>query len=398
MPLLSFTSRYAFSRNPIILDLTESEWAALYDLPDSSKGIPYAITLGGAEVYSGKLYPPCRIDISEIIDDHIEPFPEPSGAGPVIPILDQGEMTPYLVGIQIAGDDHTDDPQRSFIALPGGVSRQNLRAYAAAHTDPFTARYLRHTGNFFLTSRAAGWRIAIKETELYPLYFIADKIIPDLSARSHISGKTIALGSADPGINALDIDSLRRSFLGTHAEIPSVFDILKGDALACRIVIEQATAEKNRCRLKFRNALGVHEIVELSGEITVEPGDRADDGDTTYLSYDSTVGGFRKNAPRVERGITLSVETTVRSRSELEYLLGAVSSDDVMLLDYAAAPVKVLPSVDSLSYTHRLEAPQRIKVSLTLADSDLLPMPDIDTADASVKPRIFTPHFSDHFN
>ncbi len=393
MPTLLKYSSYCFSRNPIILDLSTAYWA---DLCYKTKGVPYSVSIGGVEVYKGRFFPPCRIDISDVVNANIMCFDEPHDLNsPICNIISNGAWDNYEVNVHIGTDGIEEDVE--FFAVPGGVSRQNLRIYSRSNTDAFAARFIRPAGNFFLTSRTSGWRIVIKETELAPLYFIRVTDSDDMAARNPSTGTTIKLGVVDGGLNTLNIDAMRRKFFDEKGELPSVFDILCNHAVSCQIVIQHADVATDRYRLKFRNALGVFEIVELPCEVALEPATDTSDDDICRL-YDPTVGGFTNYRKDIERSTTLTVDTVVKGRAELEYLLGAIYSEEVYLLDYANYPLKVIPSIDTLSYPHRITAPLRITVRLLLTDTELLATPDIANTHEAIKPRIFSEQFSEQFN
>lgn len=391
MKLQNITSGYAFSRNPIIVN--ESYPGDAFD----KRGGAITIMLAGKNIYEGRFFPPLSMDISEIIDAYIPTLPElPEGnTEPVVEIYNSAAMADFSVIVNAQYDSY--ETERELLAIPGGVSRQNFRRFANLGRDAFASRFLNPKGNFFLTTRTSGWRVSMKETELYPLYFLNNPQATQLDIVEKVSGKSLSFRCLSRGVSALDVDALRRRFMERYMVLPNIFDVYITGALSCRIVVEMADISKERYRVKFRNSLGVFEIMELTGELTVSP-EYEDADEAAFKRLDPVTGDFFTERERVERRRAITVQTGVKHPDEISFLMDMIASDEVYLLDLSALPVKVIPSVEELSYQPRPETPQTFAVKLSVADMETNIMQDIVSGYESLKPRVFSRHFSNQFS
>jgi hypothetical protein len=388
----------AFSRNPIIVRDN-----FLVTSTDIVKGGVFSVTMSGLKIYEGRFYPPLRIDISEIVDANSDLFAEPRSQTEPIGIIESSEdfaCRKVSVHAEYNGLSNAD---YEFIAVPGGVSKQNFRKLYKIGTDAFKSRFLNTEGNFFLTTRTAKWQIVIKETELYPLYFISPKD-QCLKMAEGVTGQELVIDNiAKNTVYVLDINQLRRVFYDKYNVLSSVFDIYVGntqdnvnDKLSSRIVIESADVSKERYRLRFRNSLGVFEIIELSGELSISP-DFSDSEDNVYNGYDETTDDFISSRERMARKMTLSLQTRARSSDEILFLMDMMQSDEVYLLDMCADDVKVIPSVEDFTYKKRTTAPEELTITFELADNEENIMQDVIDGTESIKQKVFSNVFNDKF-
>ena len=199
----------AFSKNPILLrsSLTVDDYNPI-------TGIPFTVYASGMnQRYVGRYNQPFSVNISEIVDAYAYTIGEPIMSyhiNGVREVEDNGTISERKIYVDIT-EDNLDEWECLIIA--GGVSRQNYRRYARMKTDAFEARFLNNANNFFMTTRTAGWRIVMKETELYPLYFISLERFLYMTVVERTTGKTLIQdGNFDNGIFALDIDALRKQF------------------------------------------------------------------------------------------------------------------------------------------------------------------------------------------
>lgn len=386
----------AFSKNPILLrsNLTVDDYNPI-------TGIPFTVYAEGMDQrYAGRYNQPFSVNISEIVDAYAYTIGEPimsNHINGVREVEDQGTMHERTVYVDIT-EDNQDEWQCLIIA--GGVSRQNYRRYARMKTDAFEARFLNNANNFFMTTRTAGWRIVMKETELYPLYFISLETILYMTVVERTTGKTlIQEGNLDSGIFALDIDALRKQFFDEYGVLSNSFDIYKGDPsqYSCSIVIERSDPARERYRLKFRNSLGVFEIIELAGELTITPDyDAADEA--RFSRYDAETDDFTADRERITRPQSLTIETGVMRADTVRFLMDMIGSEEVYLLDLSELPVKVIPSIEELKYKPRPETPQKFTVKLQMAEDETNIMQDIIDGTEGRKPRVFSKQFSKQFN
>lgn len=390
----STPSHLAFTGNPIIMRDD-------FDLSTQViTGYPFSIELNGMTIYTGRFNYPYVINIADIIDSYADYLPEPQeqryvNSGPLIRIESLEEFERRHVFVQFNGEY---DRELEFYALPGGISKQNFRQLSGMpDCDIFTRRFLAKDTNCFLTTRTNNWNICIKETEIYPLYYINDNWDDEFTIVEKMTGLTTTIDCIDPGVYALDIDRLRRILFNEYGILSNCFEIYHKDKLACRVVIEQADNSRNRCRIKFRNSLGVFEIIELTGELSVTP-EWENTDDTIYNSYDSRVNDYISARERVRRKHKLSVNTGIKHKNEISFLMDMLSSDEVYLLDMSPLPVKVIPTVEEFSFKHRPETPQTFNITLEMVEEDIYISQDItDTTDFH-KPRVFAKQFCKQFN
>ncbi|GEM_PF-635828 len=386
----------AFSKNPILLrsSLTVDDYNPI-------TGIPFTVYASGMnQRYVGRYNQPFSVNISEIVDAYAYTIGEPIMSyhiNGVREVEDPGTISERKIYVDIT-EDNLDEWECLIIA--GGVSRQNYRRYARMKTDAFEARFLNNANNFFMTTRTAGWRIVMKETELYPLYFISLEKFLYMTVVERTTGKTLIQdGNFDSGIFALDIDALRKQFFDEYGVLSNSFDIYKGDPsqYSCSIVIERSDPARERYRLKFRNSLGVFEIIELAGELAITP-DYAAADEARFSRYDAETDDFTADRERITRPQSLTIETGVMRADTVRFLMDMIGSEEVYLLDLSELPVKVIPSIEELKYKPRPETPQKFTVKLQMAEDETNIMQDIIDGTEGRKPRVFSKQFSKQFN
>lgn len=386
----------AFSKNPILLrsSLTVDDYNPI-------TGIPFTVYASGMnQRYVGRYNQPFSVNISEIVDAYAYTIGEPIMTyhiNGVREVEGPGTISERKIYVDIT-EDNLDEWECLIIA--GGVSRQNYRRYARMKTDAFEARFLNNANNFFMTTRTAGWRIVMKETELYPLYFISLEKFLYMTVVERTTGKTLIQdGNFDSGIFALDIDALRKQFFDEYGVLSNSFDIYKGDPsqYSCSIVIERSDPARERYRLKFRNSLGVFEIIELAGELAITP-DYAAADEARFSRYDAETDDFTADRERITRPQSLTIETGVMRADTVRFLMDMIGSEEVYLLDLSELPVKVIPSIEELKYKPRPETPQKFTVKLQMAEDETNIMQDIIDGTEGRKPRVFSKQFSKQFN
>ena len=183
----------------------------------------------------------------------------------------------------------------------------------------------------------------------------------------------------------------------TYDLIPNMFHLNVDGNYSCCMVIEAAAAARERYRLKFRNSLGVFEIIELVGALYVSPDYTASDA-SGFDRYDPDAGAFYADRERIERKQVITVETGVKRPDEVRFLMDMIGSEEVYLLDLTEFPLKVIPSAESLKYSPRPETPEKFTLKLKLADTESNIMQDIIDGLEGRKPRVFSKQFSKQFN
>ena len=384
-------SGYAFSRNPIV-------YTGNPEIPLQKEVGRLLVEMEGLIIFEGRVSQPVRINLADIIDANTGYFKEvpDDNTSPIYQIEDSGELSCRSVKVWMCNDEGDDTDAVNFIAIPGGISKQNYRWLSNFNTDIFTARFLSPKGNYFLTSRTANWRIAMKETEVAPLYFI----LPterSISVTEKVGNNSIELGDFDEGVYAIDINILRQKFFNEFQVLSSQFDIYTNGFYSCTVVLEVAETSRERYRVKFRNSLGVFEIIEFVGELSFSPTyDEAEDA--SFQRYDIATDDFQTERERVPRTLSITAQTGPKRPYEIRFLMDMIASDEVYLLDVSAYPVKVIPSIDELQYRLRPESPENFTIMFEISDREINIMQDIIDGTESRKARIFSKEFDDRFN
>ena len=382
-------SRFAFTGNPIIL----RDDSSLAGQPVS--GYPFTVYLGRETVYKGRFGYPYRINIAEVVKAFVPYIADPGNLGNSVLYLLESEVSIDGRAVYIHFDGEFDR-EFEFYALPGGISKQNLRLFAREQdADIFTERFLSRNANFFFTTRSAGWRIVIKETELYPLVFINDDDNGNISfhCKDHDAVLSYRL---DKGIYAVDLDTLRKKIFIESGQLINEFDVYRGGEFACNIVIEEAPAVAERYRFKFRNSLGVFEIIDLPGSGSLSPD--LDNEDAGYLNYSQVTDDYVNIVDRGDVSTQLSVNTVLSRADEYHFFMDFIGSDEVYLLDLYPDPVRVLPSIDELAVSPQTGSPIPVSLKFTFAEKDRLFAEDITSLLQAHKGRLFSQEFNNRFN
>lgn len=389
MEIKHITGNYAFTRNPIVIAHDFSS------VPFDRNGGRLTVSVGDRVVYRARFSSPLNLDVSEIVDAAIEPF--------FIQDVDNGNFLRILCNangldartatVKAVYGDTVEEI--SFLPILGGVSNQNFKRYAAAGRDAFHSRFINTQANYFLTTRTSGWRIVLKETELSPLCFIKHAA-GSLSFADNISHSTVEVNQLGRGIYALDLNALRLRFMSDHNVLPNSFDVYTDGVYSCSIVIEQADFTTERYRLTFRNSLGVHETVEICGKMKFSQQFDTEDK-KSFNKLDDVTGALMNLRERTARHTSLSIDTNLKRRDEVEFMMDMIASDEVYLQDIASEPIRVIPSAEDLDYSAVKMSPVQFTLKLEVADSESNITPGINGSDDARKPRVFSNEFANTF-
>ncbi len=383
-------SGHAFTRNPLWLSMPGAGQRVF-----SIYGQGYT---SEHPAYTGEVTAPAVINLAEFLEAIIPAIGDPGEQGAIISYgLQDGTVT-------IAVDDGSQEPTTmQIIAHQGGVSKQNYRKLIQANTDIFAARFLNPACNFFLTTRTHDWRLNIKETELYPLVFF----YPErgaLAVRDIVSGYTVNVPAVNNNVDyhgklcSLDLKAARNYFLGQCGVIASAFDVLFDEEPAARIAIQEARPQRERYRLKFRNSFGAFECVELTGNAQVEPVFNGDQEEQKYRRYMADIDDFATERQREEVTTVINVSTGYKTNEELRFILDAIASDEIYLLDVASDPIKVIVTAEELTYDHRPNGPQAFNLKITPVDGDTCITQELVGGAVTSRGGVFSEEFSEEFD
>ena len=380
---------FAFARNPIVL---EGSWP---DEANDPEGGWFTVSADGKEVYTGRFFPPMRLDISEIVDAFTPyyPEPDPDNPEPVAVVIDSStDHSGTCFSIEAEYDSFPDS--FAFQSFPGGVSRQNFARYLQTGSDPFLIRFLNPKGNFFLTTRNPGWLLRIRETELQPLYFIEEQQT-EISIKERLTGKLYEPQLTHSGIYTLDPEKLRHYFFSNYGILPNSFDIYRDRVHSCRLVIERTDPARDRIKVRFRNSFCVFEMLDIPMSPRCKTG--YDSGEDAEFYRLDAAGYFSRERERQSRTLTMSVKTAPVRRDEVPLLMDMIGSEEVYLIGAAPAPLKALPELEGIEYTGHPEAPEIFALRFKAVSDEENIMEDIDDG-MEYHSRIFSRHFSKEFN
>ena len=348
----------------------------------------------GNVVFKGRFTPPLRLDLSQVAASVAMDFPEPPESidGAIATVEGEDAFSDRVLTVDSEVDGVTESA--SVRLVPGRVPLAVCRLLRRAGTDIMQERFLRHDGNFFLTvRRAAGHRrLVVPETSLAPLYFLLDKAA-EVRVWDTVFGYRLPSANLATGVHVFDPAAARRYVYGHFSAIASTFRVEVAGQGWCDVVVGRADPSLHRCRLRFRNSLGVPEVLAVSG-LPSESLDFGED-DGRYGTYDSLTDTFMlARGSRVpERSLT--VATGVLPPSEAEVLEDLLCSREVWLLDVAPVPVRVIAECGELERDMPPEAPRSYTLRLTLCEDAVPAADDIPAGDSQ---GVFSREFSDEFN
>ena len=390
------TSDFVFTGNPVVLQSQETS-------ADPLRGASFRIESEGKNIYEGRFHPPLDIDVSEILDSAFPYLAEPSGtdSGNPFELIEDVTQLGKQRRVTVYVDYGDREEQFVMTAIPGGISGQQYTSYALSGKDVFDGRFYGPGCNFFFTSRTSRWKIEMKETELYPLYFMAMGPSMRVLVTDVAYGKEMGF-ELPGGICTLDPDLLRRYFLEHTGHLCNVFDLYKETGrsatmeYACRLLITHCSPAKERYRLKFRNSFGVFEVMELTGKL-MEGTEFEDLEASTYNRLDPVNRRYSNLRERLESKRILEITTPLPYGygNMLRDLLG---SEEVYILDAFKMPVRINVSMEAVNLQSRREIPEVITLKMEIAESELR-YDEIDSGPPdSRKPRVHTREFNKKFN
>lgn len=350
----------------------------------------YIVTVGDEDVFTGSGEGSFFVYLNNVIEPYIhskvfynnDPYD-------LIPVND------VLKNCTVTISNDTDSPiVKSFIAHPGGISRSCFRHLG--NTSIFTSRFITddssHDVNLFFTLRGEDSLVLIKETEISPLLFV----YPTSGTLSIVCNNvTIPLSGTAGQPYALNIDRIRRSLFAFNGFIGSYFELKNGVNILARIGITSVDFSKDRYLVRFLNSFGSYEIVECIGSAKRMNSDEHDD--ESFDVFDEIVDGYVRQRNRGMKRLKLSINTGSLTESSLLFYQDMLASDDVTLLGYHGADVKVIPSSPDLTFIHNSEKSQSFSIDFLFADcDDRFTFDDIGSQFGDG--RIHTSQFTDHFN
>ena len=382
---------HAFTRNPIMLNMpgTGPRTFSIYGQGYTS----------ASPAYKGEVTAPAAVNLAEFIEAIVPSIADPGNDAEMIMYgLQDGSVT-----VEVDDGFQQEPLTWQFAAHKGGVSKQNFRKLSQSNTDIFAARFFNSGCNFFLTTRTHDWRLNIKETELYPLVFFYPAQ-GTLAVHDVVGDNTVSLPAVVSEVDyhgklcSLNLEAIRQHFLEEYDVIANVFDVLVDNEPAARIAIQEAQPQRERYRLKFRNSFGAFEILELTGVAQWAPAIKGEQDEQEFKRYMADIDDFATERQRVELSRVMNVSTGYKTNNELRFILDAIASEEVYLLDVASDPIKVIVTTEELSYDHHPSGPQALNLTLTPVDGDICITGDMADSLAPTRGGLFSQEFAEEFD
>lgn len=343
----------ALSDNPIRLEVTSTSLVT-YKVKDKEE-ILYtgSISKGISSTY-----------INEIVSNIVSPTLLPVTGNEDLAIHVQNNMKEYSV--ELLNEEGESTTIRHKVLL-GGISKRAMRDLASVGQNIFTSKLLNNSANYLMTTRTEDKCIAVKETELYPLLFIAPGEPIFLWSKSH-SGVSVEINNLIEGnLYALHIDNVRKRFFTEHNMLCNSFQLHSSAGHAADIVITPAEIEKERYCLQFLNSYGAYERIEVCGHPTKEQESKEED---TYNEYDEVVNDYVEMRNRVKRKESIKVSTGVKTSEELLFLYDMICSTEIYLIGYEDRHIRVNVSADNAAVSKSLGEPTSIELTLRFIDTE----------------------------
>ena len=383
-------SDHAYTRNPLMLNMGGGSRVIF-----SVYGQGYT---QDSPAYSGEVTAPAVVNVAELLEAIVPKMADPGGSTEMLVQLETNNSVTVEATIPDAlGPQEAVVYTFPIIAHVGGVSKQNYRRLLTDETDIFAARFLNSGCNFFLTTRTADWRLTVKETEIYPLAFFYPAQ-GTLRIRELVGWRYLSINGVAGSLYALNLAAVRKYFYDEYDVIVNAFDVYVASDYACRIAIEEAPATRERCRLKFRNSYGAFELVDITGQAQIAPTFGDDEEGGSYKRYAQDLDDFQLERPRIPMKEVINISTGFKNNRELRFILDALASDEVYLLDYTDEPLRVVVTAEELSYSRKPNGPQAFNLVITPADEEQNITELITDETTGSRGRIFTGEFSEQFN
>ncbi|MDO4780156.1 MAG: hypothetical protein Q3992_03930 [Bacteroides sp.] len=343
----------ALSDNPIKLEIS------------SSSLVTYKIKEGDDILYTGSVEKGVSSTyINEIVSSIVSPTLLPVTGSDELIFPVSNNLKEYTVELSNTEGENTVVNHK---VLLGGISKRAMRDLHSVGKNIFTSKLLNNTANFLMTTRTEEKYVTIKETELYPLLFIAPSDTILLRSKSH-SGVSVEINNLTEGnLYALHIDNVRKIFFSEHNTLCNSFQLHSSAGHAADIIITPAEIEKERYCLQFLNSYGSYERIEVCGHPTKEQESKEED---TYNEYDEVVNDYVEMRNRVKRKESIKVSTGVKTAEELLFLYDMICSTEIYLIGYEDRHIRVNVSADNAAVSKSLGEPTSIELALRFIDTE----------------------------
>lgn len=237
-------------------------------------------------------------------------------------------------------------------------------------------------GNIFAVQRPYGDNIVVRETELMPVMFFAERAgfsirclgdATDLITIPRVPGSVLT-----PQWIAFDI--LRQQVAQTQGRLCNCFDIgSETDGVWhrwCRFTIEAAKTDPNRHTIRYVNRHGAYERLEICGTLTYQGVTAEEEG--TYLTYDRPTATYATNRPRTPQTLDITIAATSESDERLTLLNEALASEEIWLEDLNGTDRKVIAASLTqgelpTSAPYAYEVKMRLSAAIYVLEQEITP-------------------------
>lgn len=365
----------AFSGNPIKLEVT------------SSSPVTYQIKDGAAILFEGSAEAGnFHVFIDEILSEELKPT-RYTGEEPDMILNTADNMKDYTVTVKNETGEVREQTQS---VLLGGISKRAMRNLHNVGSNIFTYKLMNPAGNYLMTTRGEKRTITLRESELYPLLFIASTNEITIKAAENAT-RTLELENSK--LYGLNLEAIRYSFFSVENILCNQFEVITDESVLT-VIIEPSEVTKERYFLEFLNSYGAYERIEITGMPKLE---QEQEEDKVFGVYDSLVNDYVEHRERVISQNSIRAQTGFKNENEYIFILDMLSSDDIRLIGYEEREIKVNATAESLTFAKTGNEPQSISLILKFADKEThftqaLLDDDFDN------PRIHTEQFTKEFN
>lgn len=256
----------------------------------------------------------------------------------------------------------------------GGISKEMLRYLSGKQMDIFQYKLLQAGLQFFMTTRTAGRHISLKESELYPFYFIA-------SGKTYTAvteyGHTFTLPTMTTGeVYAFNVNTLRRLSHLTYNALPAFIGILVDGQYVFDITVTKPSRNPHKYVLRFLNAYSAFEKMEITGKAVSEP--EVEDEESPFMVYDEIVDDYIEHRVRRKIREVIKAETGWKNCDEFLFLRDLLQSNEVYLESGSNIEYEVTVKSDSFSYDIYPGEPASVSLSILRIENDSNYSPEKD--------------------
>lgn len=248
-------------------------------------------------------------------------------------------------------------------ALRGGISKALIKYLSRNHFDIFTYKILNSFSQFLFTTRTLTSMIPIRESELSIILFLH----PGTNLRFTSSGLSIDVGRKQAKVPcSMNLRGVYNEFLLKQGVAPHLIEVYSDSILAFSFKIIPSQVSEYQYAIRFKNSLGVFEIIEVTGK----PYQRPEFGEENKYQERTDFGNFEERRSRVQHVDILEVETGYKTRQEHSFAIDMIKSDEIYFQYPNGIEQRCHVTAEDLKYEERLTITSSIKLKVRMVDSE----------------------------